>query len=155
MNTTFDFGNGPVPAHRHINPDGTVGGWVAETADVAKTAFVGVNARISDNARIYDNARISDNAQISGYARIYGNAWIYDNARISGGHWDMAPIYIQGSRHSATNCAPGRISIGCENHTFSEWQQQYALIGKHQEYTPEEIEEYKTIVDEICKNGKK
>ena len=31
---TFDFqdGNGPVPAHRHINPDGTTGGWVADTA---------------------------------------------------------------------------------------------------------------------------
>jgi hypothetical protein len=29
--TTFDFGDGEVPAHRHVNPDGSEGGWVADT----------------------------------------------------------------------------------------------------------------------------
>lgn len=29
MNHDFNDGNGPVPAHRHKNPDGTEGGWVA------------------------------------------------------------------------------------------------------------------------------
>ena len=32
---TFDFGNGPVPAHQHPNGKG----WVADTALVADTAF--------------------------------------------------------------------------------------------------------------------
>ena len=38
--STYDFkdGNGPVPAHQHTNPDGSVGGWVADTATVADTA---------------------------------------------------------------------------------------------------------------------
>ena len=30
----FDFGSGPVPAARHRNPDGSVGGWVAVSAHV-------------------------------------------------------------------------------------------------------------------------
>ena len=40
--TTFDFqdGIGPVPAHRHTNPDGTEGGWVANTARVSGNAWV-------------------------------------------------------------------------------------------------------------------
>lgn len=33
----FDFGGGPVPAHRHIHG----GGWVAETARVGDSVFVG------------------------------------------------------------------------------------------------------------------
>ena len=37
---TFDFGSGPVSAHRHVNPDGSQGGWIAETARVALTAFM-------------------------------------------------------------------------------------------------------------------
>ena len=47
---TFDFedGNGPVPAHRHVNPDGLEGGWVAETATVER------NARVSGTARVYE-----------------------------------------------------------------------------------------------------
>mgnify|MGYP001581904840 CR=1 FL=1 len=62
---TFDFDNfGLVPAYRHTNPDGSIGGWVAKTASVDKTAFVGkealvyVNARVSDNAQVLDNARV-------------------------------------------------------------------------------------------------
>jgi len=49
----FDDGNGPVPAHRHQNPDGSIGGWVADTATVAPTAEVGPEARIFDQARVY------------------------------------------------------------------------------------------------------
>ena len=76
----FDFGdgNGPVPAHQHKNPDGTAGGWVADTATVAATAFLG------PTARVYGNARVSDNAKVSGDARVYGNAWVCGNARVSG-----------------------------------------------------------------------
>ena len=46
MSTTYDFGSGPVPAHRHLNPDGSLGGWVADTATVAPTARIGENARV-------------------------------------------------------------------------------------------------------------
>ena len=51
--TTFNFhdGNGPVPAHRHTNPDGSEGGWVANTA------------RVYGNAWVYGNAQVSGNAQ--------------------------------------------------------------------------------------------
>ena len=98
---TFDFGYGPVPAHRHRNPDGSEGGWVAETARVAETVYVGKDARIWGNARIFDNVRISgnvricDNAQISDDVRIFGNAQIFGNARICDNAqiWDNAWIF--------------------------------------------------------------
>ena len=47
--TTYDFGFGYVPAHRHLNG----GGWVADTASVAETAYVGPNALVSGNAYLY------------------------------------------------------------------------------------------------------
>ena len=82
--TTFDFedGKGPVSAHRHMNPDGTEGGWVADTASVADTCYIGYNARVSGNARIYGNAWVFDyawvfdNARIYGYAEVSGDAWV-------------------------------------------------------------------------------
>lgn len=46
IETTFDFGDGPVPAQRH--PNG--GGWVADTANVAETAYVGPNACVYEKA---------------------------------------------------------------------------------------------------------
>ena len=62
MSTTYDFGSGPVPAHRHTNPDGKLGGWVADTATVTPTARIGKNAKVSGNA------------QVSGYAQVFGDA---------------------------------------------------------------------------------
>ena len=44
----YDFGNGLVSAHRHVNPDGSEGGWVADTAFVAKSAFIGPDAKVYD-----------------------------------------------------------------------------------------------------------
>ena len=64
---TFDFGDGlgPVPAHQHKNPDGSLGGWVAETAWVGKTAYVEENARIFGQAVIYGQVQISNNVHIN------------------------------------------------------------------------------------------
>lgn len=74
----FDFQDkrnpGPVPAHRHINPNGSIGGWVADTAYVAPTV------RVSLNARIFGYARVCDNAQILGSAKVYDHAQVLDNA---------------------------------------------------------------------------
>ena len=51
--TTFDFGNGPVPAHQHTNPDGSIGGWVANSATVSDTAYIGEDAEVFGNAWVF------------------------------------------------------------------------------------------------------
>jgi hypothetical protein len=54
---TFDFGDGAVPAHRHINPDGSLGGWVADTATVADTAWVTGFALVTGNETLTSGVR--------------------------------------------------------------------------------------------------
>ena len=44
----FDFGAGPVPAHRHEHG----GGWVADTARVDAGAYVGPSAQVSGEAQV-------------------------------------------------------------------------------------------------------
>jgi len=65
--TLHDFhdGNGAVAAHQHTNPDGTVGGWVADSASVASTAYVGPNAWVFGNAEVFGNAWVRGNARIA------------------------------------------------------------------------------------------
>lgn len=72
--STFDFGEGPVPAKQH--PNG--GGWVADTATVESTVYVEPNAWVFGDAEVYDNA------QVSGTARVYGTARVSGNACVSG-----------------------------------------------------------------------
>jgi hypothetical protein len=66
MTTQFDFGDGcgPVPAHRHRNPNSIKGGWVADTAYVAPTAHIYPNARVGGNAWVTDYARVGGTARI-------------------------------------------------------------------------------------------
>lgn len=84
----FDFGDGPVRASRHTNPDGSIGGWVADTAHVDDTAHLAADARVYGNARVfgdgqvrdaaqvYDNARVGDGGVVSDRAHVYGNAHV-------------------------------------------------------------------------------
>lgn len=77
---TFDFGKGPVPAHRHQK----VGGWVANTAHVDSSVYVMPNACVYDNAQVLDYVQIRDNAKVYDHACVSGNVVIRDRAQING-----------------------------------------------------------------------
>ena len=110
---TFDFGQGPVPAHQHTNPNGAIGGWVADTAHVAPTAFVGADARVSGNTWVYGNAWVS------------GNALVYDNALVSSPA-DVAWGHAGGHDWTTYRLEGGGVFLryGCEAHPLEWWRDQ-------------------------------
>ena len=79
--------------HQHKNPNGTLGGWVAETAKVAPSVFVGPYAIIYGQAELTGKVRVLDTAQVSGHAKlsgdvaVYGNCWIDGAFHASTGHF--------------------------------------------------------------------
>lgn len=98
----FDCQDGEVPAYKHINPDGSEGGWVAETALVEDTCYVGPNAqvfeyasvtgtvqlledsRVCEFAQLTDNVIVDDFSMVCGNAKLSGNAYIGGNSIIAG-----------------------------------------------------------------------
>lgn len=97
---THDFGYGPVPAHRHINPDGSEGGWVADTAKVDNTVHVGRNAKIYESAQVFRSSQIYGSARVFGLAvviasevfgsaKVFGRAMVFDSALV----YDSAQVY--------------------------------------------------------------
>jgi len=79
---------GGVPGAVHINPDQSIGGFVASTAFVASTVTVAPEASVCERANVFDGASILDRAELSGNStvrglvnvggtsRIYGNAYV-------------------------------------------------------------------------------
>ena len=130
---------------------GNAGGLIETTDNLSQDGMCWV----SDNARVYGNARVSGNAQVYGDARVYGNAQVYGDAQVYGNAWDKSPLYIQGSRHSLTNCKRGFIQIGCQCHSFCEWRENADEIGVGAGYTAEEIAEYKAYIDLFVLVGRK
>lgn len=113
--TTFDFkdGNGPVPAHRHVNG----GGWVADTASVSDTAYVGFDAHVYGYATVDDFAVISEAADVSGFSIVCDAAYVHgksvikgsciiaDNAEITGNTFFAGHFQIGGDqKFSDTQC---------------------------------------------------
>jgi len=92
----FEQQDKEVPAYKHRNPDGSEGGWVAETALVEPTVHIDAlaqvfeyatvtgNARICHEALICEFAEVSGNAIVDDYSLVCGNAKITDNAYIGG-----------------------------------------------------------------------
>ncbi len=80
----FDFGEGPVPAYRHRNPNGETGGWVARTAVVEDSCWVQLNAQVYGNAKVAGRAKILGNSKVFGFACVKDSARVEGNARIFG-----------------------------------------------------------------------
>ena len=114
MITTFDFndGNGLVPAHRHKNPNGDFGGWVANSAIVEATVHVDFNSQVFGQAWVYDNAQVLDQALVYGEAQVYNQAQVYGDARIYGKAkiFDNAHIFGKG-RVSGKALVFGRVWV--------------------------------------------
>lgn len=60
-NETYDFGDGrgPVPAHRHTNPDGSVGGLVSRNSTVSRNSFVSIGSTVIGSTVIDSTVRDS------------------------------------------------------------------------------------------------
>jgi len=117
----------------HQHPNG--GGWVLDTADVSPTAYIGPDALIHGNACVSDNAWV------------YGNACVSGNAQVCGGVIKGKLISIAGPKHDMNICTPGVLRIGCIKEPLEWWLENYKEIGEEEQYTPQEIEEYKAYID--------
>ncbi len=71
----YNFGAGKVAAHNHVNPDGTKGGIVADTA------FVDDKSRIGIGSLVYGEAAVI-NSEVIGNSRIAGGT--VENAVVDG-----------------------------------------------------------------------
>lgn len=89
------------------NLDGTLGGFVADTAEVETKSIFGIfqkrnrfhlgqyaqvcerahvsgNVRIGESARVFGDAQVFGTAHVFGHARVFGNAQVFGDAHISG-----------------------------------------------------------------------
>lgn len=68
------------------------------------------------------------------------------------GNNEIAPkaLFINASRHTVSYWGDEVIQIGCKRFSISEWQQHFQKIGKEENYTSDQIEEYKGYIDLIA-----
>lgn len=95
----YDFldGERPVLAKRHINPDGSTGGWVAKTAYVDETSILDKTARVLGRARVLKNSIIGRGAVVRDDALIREGVTVHEKAIIRGN------VTVRENAHVAAN----------------------------------------------------
>ena len=80
----------------------------------------------------------------------YGGYFHGGNFR--GGDYEVLMLQIQGSKHFCYAYFSEEdnsvcLGIGCERHTIEWWLENYASIGQEENYTDEQVDEYKLYID--------
>ena len=92
-------------AYQHTNPDGSIGGWVAETAVVEETCYIHSKAEVTEYAQVLDNAELHDISIASGFSVVKDEAKLLDwccatdNAMICGTASICGGTIIGGKSH--------------------------------------------------------
>ena len=94
-----------VPGECTINSNGSLGGFVAETATVElviinglkrNKPFIGLHTSICETAQVTGNAWIYGNAWVYGAAQVYGSAQITGDAQVFGHARVYGDTYVCG-----------------------------------------------------------
>ena len=116
---------------------------IAKSARVGKSASVGEGARVGEWARVGEGARVGKGASVGKGARVGEWASVGEDARVKqNAQFQKSPLYIIGSRHIVYEFDNNVLGIGCETHSAHEWLMEYEKIGKMNNYTDEQIQEY-------------
>ena len=144
---TFDFcdGRGEVPAHQHVNPDATCGGWVEDNCIVSADSYISDNSSVYNNSSVDNNSRVDnsrvDNSSVDN-SRV-DNSSVY-NSRVDNSRVDNTKrIYNQcpiGSRNDRCTAVIGvdsdviMVNTGCFTGTIDEFEKAVLKTHGHNNY---------------------
>ena len=98
---------------------------------------------------IKEQATIGTSCDIEQYSTVESNVFIPNGISIPFNSNVSKVTQIIGSRHRITYWGGDEIKIGCKVHKIDYWKENFRRIGRLQEYSLEEVEEYGKYIEEI------
>ena len=149
---TYDFCGGPVPAHRHVNPDGTQGGWVTYSASVPASCHIDATATVGSNCTLGSDCTLGSNCRLGSYCRLGSNCTLGSYCRLGSGtttrgRHNHSPLYLQGSRYWISFVEPGIVRSGCIEQPIEWWLEHVERCAAEHDYTGEQQVEYRLLIE--------
>lgn len=100
--------------------------------------FVSRNIKLGAGCKLGDECKLGAGCELGAGCKLGNN--------------EIAPkaLFINASRHTVSYWGDEVIQIGCKRFSISEWQQHFQKTGKAENYTSDQIEEYKGYIDLIA-----
>ena len=111
---------------------------------------------VSRNIKLGAGCKLGDECELGNWCNLGAGCELGDECKLGAGcklgNNEIAPkaLFINASRHTVSYWGDEVIQIGCKRFSISEWQQHFQKTGKAENYTSDQIEEYKGYIDLIA-----
>ena len=121
-------------------------GWVLFEYDVLSDLAHEFSIR---NIRIGNDCKLGDGCWLGNDCWLGDGCELGDGCKLGNGCKVKHTLCIHASRHTITYWGCDAIQIGCKQYTIFEWLSNYENIGRSNNYSDKEIEEYWMYIDMI------
>ena len=121
-------------------------GWVLFEYDVLSDLAHEFSIR---NIRIGNDCELGDGCWLGYDCKLGDSCKLGDGCELGNGCKVKHTLCIHASRHTITYWGCDAIQIGCKQYTISKWLSNYEKIGRSNNYSDKEIEEYWMYIDMI------
>ena len=123
---------------------------------------LGAGCELGDECKLGAGCKLGDECELGNWCNLGAGCELGDECKLGDecelgagcklGNNEIAPkaLFINASRHTVSYWGDEVIQIGCKRFSISEWQQHFQKIGKAENYTSDQIEEYKGYIDLIA-----
>lgn len=112
--------------------------------------FEARNIKLGYGCRLGDWCKLGAGCKLGSGCKLGAGCELGDWCEMGYGCDVPKSLFISASRHAVSYWGEDVIQIGCKRFSISEWQQHFQKIGKAENYTSDQIEEYKGYIDLIA-----
>lgn len=127
-------------------------GWVLFEYDVLSDLaheFSIRNIRIGNDCELGYDCKLGDSCELGYDCKLGYGCKLGNDCKLGNGCKVKHTLCIHASRHTITYWGCDAIQIGCKQYTISKWLSNYEKIGRSNNYSDKEIEEYWMYIDMI------
>ena len=127
-------------------------GWVLFEYDVLSDLaheFSIRNIRIGNDCELGNGCKLGNGCWLGNDCELGYGCKLGDSCKLGNGCKVKHTLCIHASRHTITYWGCDAIQIGCKQYTIFEWLSNYENIGRSNNYSDKEIEEYWMYIDMI------
>lgn len=133
-------------------------GWVLFEYDVLsdlahefsiRNIRIGNGCKLGNDCKLGYDCELGDGCKLGNDCELGYGCKLGDSCKLGNGCKVKHTLCIHASRHTITYWGCDAIQIGCKQYTIFEWLSNYENIGRSNNYSDKEIEEYWMYIDMI------
>ena len=128
-------------------------GWTSftynELSELANE-FAARNIKLGDRCTLGYGCTLGDECKLGYGCKLGDECTLGDECKLGDRKVVPKALFINASKHTVSYWGDDAIQIGCKRFSIGGWQQHFREIGRAENYTPAQIEEYKGYIDLIA-----